>query len=75
VRRLHPAGDGQYLRPTTGRFYGVQMKASYICTIAGPFPGAHSVAVDGHGNIEVLDTVESVVRLVAVRSGTFTASR
>ncbi len=54
-----------------GRFYGVQMRAGYIYTIAGPFPGAHSVAVDGHGNIEVLDTVESVVRLVAVRSGTF----
>jgi hypothetical protein len=55
----------------TGRFYGIAMKAGYIYTIAGPFPGAHSVAVDGHGNIEVLDTVESVVRLVAVRSGTF----
>jgi len=54
-----------------GRFYGVQMKAGYIYTIAGPFPGAHSVAVDGHGNIEVLDTVESVVRLVAAASGTF----
>jgi len=54
-----------------GRFYGVQMRAGYIYTIAGPFPGAHSVAVDGHGNIEVLDTVESVVRLVAVRTGTF----
>jgi hypothetical protein len=54
-----------------GRFYGIQMKAGYIYTIAGPFPGAHSVAVDGHGNIEVLDTVESVVRLIAVRSGTF----
>jgi hypothetical protein len=54
-----------------GRFYGIVMKAGYIYTIAGPFPGAHSVAVDGHGNVEVLDTVESVVRLVAVRSGTF----
>lgn len=54
-----------------GRFYGIQMKAGYIYTIAGPYPGSHSVAVDGHGNIEVLDTVESVVRLVAVRSGTF----
>jgi hypothetical protein len=53
-----------------GRFYGIAMKAGYIYTIAGPFPGAHSVAVDGHGNVEVLDTVESVVRLVAVRSGT-----
>jgi hypothetical protein len=29
------------------------------------------VAVDGHGNVEVLDTVESVVRLIAVWSGTF----
>jgi hypothetical protein len=54
-----------------GRFYGIAMKADYIYTIAGPFPGSHAVAVDGHGNIEVLDTVESVVRLVAVRSGTF----
>jgi len=54
-----------------GRFYGVAMKAGYIYTIAGPFPGSHSVAVDGHGNIEVLDTVESVVRLIAARSGTF----
>jgi hypothetical protein len=54
-----------------GRFYGVRMRAGYIYTIAGPFPGSHSVAVDGHGNIEVLDTVESVVRLIAVRSGTF----
>ena len=55
----------------TGRFYGIDMKAGYIYTVAGPFPGAHGVAVDGHGNIEVLDTVESVVRLVAVRPGTF----
>jgi hypothetical protein len=54
-----------------GRFYGIAMKAGYVYTIAGPFPGAHSVAVDGHGNIEVLDTVESVVRLVAAASGTF----
>jgi hypothetical protein len=54
-----------------GRFYGIQMKAGYIYTIAGPFPGSQSVAVDGHGNVEVLDTVESVVGLIAVRSGTF----
>lgn len=54
-----------------GRFYGVDMKAGYIYTIAGPFSGSHDVAVDGHGNIEVLDTVQSVVRLIAVRSGTF----
>jgi hypothetical protein len=67
------AADGRVrvVAVRTGRFYGVQMKAGYIYTIAGPFPGSHSVAVDGHGNIEVLDTVESMVRLVAARSGTF----
>ncbi len=55
----------------TGRFYGMSMKAGYIYTIAGPFPGSHAVAVDRHGNILVDDAVASVVRLVAVRSGTF----
>ena len=55
----------------TGRFYGVAMKAGYIYTIAGPFPGAHAVAVDRQGNILVDDAAASVVRLVAVRSGTF----
>ena len=54
-----------------GRFYGTPMKAGYIYTIAGPFPGSHDVAVDGHGNILVDDAVANVVRLVAVRSGTF----
>jgi hypothetical protein len=61
----------QVVAAQAGRFYGIQMKAGYIYTIAGPFPGSHSVAADAHGNIEVLDTVESVVRLIAVRSGTF----
>jgi hypothetical protein len=67
------AADGRVrvVAVRTGRFYGIQMQAGYIYTIAGPFPGSHSVAVDGHGNIEALDTVESVVRLVAARSGTF----
>jgi hypothetical protein len=55
----------------TGRFYGVSMRAGYIYTVAGPFPGAHAVTVDGHGNILVDDAVANVVRLVAVRSGTF----
>ena len=55
----------------TGRFYGQPMKAGYIYTIGGPFPGAHAVAVDGHGNILVDDAVASVVRLLAVRSGSF----
>lgn len=55
----------------SGTFYGRAMKAGYIYTLAGPFPGAHSVAIDGHGNILELDTVASVVRLYAVRSGTF----
>jgi hypothetical protein len=54
-----------------GRFYGLTMHAGYIYTVAGPFPGAHDVAIDGHGNILVLDAVAHVVRLVAVRSGTF----
>jgi hypothetical protein len=58
-----------------GRFYGIQMKAGYIYTIAGPFPGSQSVAVDGHGNVEVLDTVESVVRLMASGPARSTASR
>jgi len=58
-----------------GRFYGTGMKAGYIYTIAGPFPGSHAVAVDAHGNIEALDTVQSVVRLIAVRSGTFYGQR
>jgi len=67
------AADGRVrvVAARAGQFYGIGMKAGYIYTIAGPFPGSHSVAVDGRGNIEALDTVESVVRLVAIRSGTF----
>jgi hypothetical protein len=59
----------------TGRFYGVSMRAGYIYTVAGPFPGAHAVAMDGHGNILVDDAVANVVRLVAVHSGTFYGQR
>jgi hypothetical protein len=55
----------------TGRFYGMRMTAGYIYTVAGPFPGAHDVAVDRHGNILVLDASANVVRLVAEASGTF----
>ena len=55
----------------SGTCYGRAVKAGYIYTLAGPFPGAHSVAIDGHGNILVLDTVASVVRMYAVRAGTF----
>ena len=62
------AGRGGPLVAPLGEVPG---RAGDIYTVAGPFPGAHSVAVDGHGNIEVLDPVQSVVRLVAVRSGTF----
>jgi hypothetical protein len=57
------------------RFYGISMRAGYIYTIAGPFPGSHDVAVDGHGNIVADDAVANVVRLVAVRSGTFYGQR
>jgi hypothetical protein len=58
-----------------GNFYGVPMKAGYIYTIAGPFPGSHSVAVDGHGNILMLDAASAVVRLYPVTSGTFYGQR
>jgi hypothetical protein len=54
-----------------GSFHGVAMKAGYIYTIAGPFPGAHDVAVDQHGNILVDDASANVIRLVAVQSGIF----
>jgi hypothetical protein len=54
----------------TGTFYGRAMKAGYIYTIAGPFPGAHSVAIGPHGDILLLDAVTTQVRVYAVRSGT-----
>jgi hypothetical protein len=59
----------------TGRFYGMSMKAGYIYTVAGPFPGSHAVAVDRHGNIIVDDASANVVRLVAEASGTFYGQR
>jgi hypothetical protein len=55
----------------SGTFYGQPMKAGDIYTIAGPFPGAHSVAIGRRGNILLLDTVTTQVRMYAVRSGTF----
>jgi hypothetical protein len=59
----------------TGRFYGMPMKTGYIYTIAGQFPGSHDVTIDGHGNILALDPVSAVVRLIAIRPGTFYGQR
>jgi hypothetical protein len=53
----------------SGTVYGITMKAGYIYTVAGPFPGSHAVAIDGHGNILVVNA--GTIRLVAARSGTF----
>jgi sugar lactone lactonase YvrE len=55
----------------TGRFYGRAMRAGYVYTVAGPFPGAHDVAVDRHGNILLDDASANVIRLIAERSGQF----
>ena len=59
----------------SGTFYGFAMKTGYIYTVAGPFPGAEDAAVDRHGNVIVLDGAADVLRLIAVRSGTFYGQR
>ena len=47
------------------------MRPGYVYTVAGPFPGAHDVAVDRHGNILLDDASANVIRLIAGRSGWF----
>src|SRR5215470_9663195 len=72
---------------STGAFYGQQMTAGAIYTVAGDgiggfagdggpaaeaaLNGPHGIAVDHAGNLVVTDTFNQRVRVVAVRSGTF----
>ncbi len=71
----------------SGTFYARHMRAGDIYTIAGnghdgysgdggpatkaSFWGACAVAIDSAGNVAVADQVNAVVRMVAVKSGTF----
>ena len=71
----------------SGVFYGRHMTAGDIYTIAGngfqgysgdggpaikaTFSDPEAVAIDSAGNVAIADTNNSVIRLVAVRSGTF----
>jgi hypothetical protein len=71
----------------SGRFYGQQMTAGDIYTIAGNGIFGHSgdggpataaavevpvaVATDRAGNVAVVDNYISVIRMIAIRSGTF----
>jgi NHL repeat len=69
----------------TGTFYGQQMSADHLYTIAGGgqslkngvpalkalLQGPESVALDGAGNLVIADTFHSLVRVVAYHSGTF----
>ena len=76
--------------PRSGTFYGKKMTAGDIYTIAGDGQSGDSgdggpataavveamaVAVDHSGNIAVVDPRDSVIRMVAARSGTFFGHR
>jgi uncharacterized protein YheU (UPF0270 family) len=71
---------------TTGTFYGISMTAGDIYTVAGGGPGGTAngipaiqatlmgpggVALDRAGNLLLSDTFDNLVRVVAVRTGTF----
>ena len=72
---------------TTGTFYGQQMTAGHIYTVAGNGTSGYSgdsgpatsaeidfpytVAVDGAGNLLIADTLNDRVRAVAASTGTF----
>ena len=71
----------------TGRFYGRAMTAGDIYTVAGNGTAGFSgdggpgtaaelnlpmtVAVDGNGNVVIADTINSAIRVLAVRTGRF----
>ena len=84
------AGENNRIRvvpASAGRFYGVQMTAGHIYTVAGggcfPYCGdgglatragmnfPDGLAIDGHGNLVIADEGNNRVRVVAVRSGSF----
>jgi trimeric autotransporter adhesin len=62
-------GDVRVIAAKTGTFYGQQMTAGDIYTIAQGSPG--SMVVDNAGNVLIADSHDVRVRAVAVVSGTF----
>ena len=79
-------GRLRVVAPRTGKFYGQQMKAGDIYTIAGDGAagysgnrglaikaavGPESITFDSAGNVVLADTFNNRVRVVAVRNGTF----
>ncbi|HLX47273.1 MAG TPA: hypothetical protein VKS82_02965 [Streptosporangiaceae bacterium] len=87
---LVPAGQNNRIRvvaTSTGSFYGQQMTAGHIYSIAGggcfPYCGnggpavragmnfPDGVALDGHGNVVIDDGGNNLVRVVAEEDGTY----